>query len=158
MTLILVEPEIPQTTGTIARLCAVTGVRLELVHPLGFSLDDKHLRRAGLDYWPHLDVREHRSPAAFIRERVRAVAEDGARFFYFSRRGPLCYADVAWRADDVLVFGRESSGLDLDALGAPSGAVVRIPMRPGLRSRNLANAASVAVYEAYRQLGFPGLG
>ena len=157
MTIVLVEPEIPQNTGTIARLCAVTGVGLELVHPLGFSLDDKRLRRAGLDYWPHLNVREHTSLAAFIRERDRAVAEEGARFFYFSRRGALRHTDVAWKQDDMLVFGRESSGLDLDALAAPPEAAVRIPMRAGLRSLNLANAASVAVYEAHRQLGFPGL-
>ena len=157
MTIILVQPEIPQNTGTIARLCAVTGARLELVHPLGFATDDKHLRRAGLDYWHAVCLCEHADVNSFLRERERMMREQGARYFCFSRWGRRRHVDIEWRPADCLVFGPESVGLDLEALGVTRADAVRIPMQHGSRSLNLANAASIALYEALRQQGFPGL-
>jgi tRNA (cytidine/uridine-2'-O-)-methyltransferase len=146
---VLIEPEIPPNTGNIIRLCANTSARLHLVHPLGFSMDDRRLRRAGLDYRELAQVREHGSLAAF----VRAVAP--ARTFAVSTHGALCYADLDYRAGDAFVFGPESRGLP-QALLADLGPqrTLRIPMRPGSRSLNLSNAVSVVVFEGWRQLGF----
>ncbi len=147
--IVLVEPEIPQNTGNIARTCAVTGTRLHLVRPLGFSVEDKQLKRAGLDYWHELDITYHD-----CFEDVEA-AYPGARFFLLSTHATKSYADVSYRDGDFLVFGKETAGLGQALLSRRSEDAVRIPMREGLRSLNLSNSAAIVLYEALRQAGFP---
>lgn len=149
--IVLVEPEIPQNTGNIARTCAVTGAALHLVRPLGFSVDERQLRRAGLDYWDKLDVRYYDDFAEVER------ANPGARFFLLSTHANKCYADARYRDGDFLVFGKETAGLAPDLLARRSGDAYRIPMREGLRSLNLSNAVALVLYEALRQNGFGGL-
>lgn len=149
--IVLVEPEIPQNTGNIARTCAVTGAALHLVRPLGFSLDDKSLKRAGLDYWGELNVHLYDSFA----EVERAYPE--ARFFLFSTHASRSYADVRYRDGDFLVYGKETAGLGRALLARRAEDAVRIPMRPGLRSLNLSNSVALSLYEALRQTGFAGL-
>ncbi len=148
---VLVRPEIPPNTGNVIRLCANTGARLHLVEPLGFSIDDKQLRRAGLDYHEFATMRVHRDWDSCM------AALGDARRFAFTRRAQRSYVDVRYREDDVLVFGAETAGLP-DEILAPFSeeSRVRLPMRPGNRSLNLSNAVAVAVYEAWRQLGFAG--
>jgi tRNA (cytidine/uridine-2'-O-)-methyltransferase len=149
--LILYEPEIPPNTGNIIRVCANTGTTLHLVHPLGFTLDDKNLRRAGLDYHEFANLNEHESLAACLntlRER---------RIFPVSTRGTQSYADVSYEPGDVFLLGPETRGLPQQVLdGYPPDQCIRIPMQPKNRSLNLANAAAVIVYEAWRQQGFGG--
>jgi tRNA (cytidine/uridine-2'-O-)-methyltransferase len=150
---VLYQPEIPPNTGNLIRLCANTGFRLHLIEPLGFVLDDKRLRRAGLDYHEWAAVGVHRDWAAFV-ESVRPP-----RVFAVSTRGRTGYHEPAYREGDALVFGPETRGLPqamLDAL--PETRRLRLPMRPDSRSLNLSNAAAVMVFEAWRQLGFPGAG
>lgn len=151
--IVLVEPEIPPNTGNIARLCAATASVLHLVHPLGFSTDEKAVRRAGLDYWHLVDVREHASFA----EVESARAPSAARYLFSGRlagnRAPKNYLDVRFQPGDYLVFGRESAGLSDALLTAYADDVVGIPMPGMVRSLNLANAVSIALYEALRQLG-----
>ncbi|MBE3563510.1 MAG: tRNA (cytidine(34)-2'-O)-methyltransferase [Hydrogenibacillus schlegelii] len=149
--IVLVEPEIPPNTGNVARTCAVTGATLGLVHPLGFSLEDRYLRRAGLDYWPEVRLKEFYS----LDDVYRHYA--GHRFFYFSAYGKIRYTDVRFRPGDVLVFGKETTGLPEDVLRANAERVLRIPMRKTLRSLNLSNAVAIVLYEALRQNGFPDL-
>ena len=151
MDVVLVAPEIATNTGNIIRLCANTGVDLHLVEPLGFSMDDRLLRRAGLDYHEHASVAVHHS-VADCRARLGR-----RRWFAFSTRGPDRYDTVRYRDDDVLVFGAERAGLTGEQFAGlgPTG-VLRIPMRPENRSLNLANAVAIVVYEAWRQRGFPG--
>lgn len=147
MDVVLVEPEIPQNTGSVARLCAATASRLHLVGRLGFSLDDRYLRRAGLDYWPHVDVVVHADWASFLAERRPA------RLHAFSSHGERSYTAIAFREDDALVFGGESRGLP-DDLRAGLAPLWRIPMATAaVRSLNLANAVSIVLYEGLRQLG-----
>jgi tRNA (cytidine/uridine-2'-O-)-methyltransferase len=151
--IVLVHPEIPPNTGNVIRLAANTGARLHLVEPLGFSMDDRQLKRAGLDYHELACVRVHPSWAncrAFLGER---------RLFAFAPRAPMSFNEVSYREDDVLVFGREADGLPPEVLAefAPQ-ALLRLPMRPGNRSLNLSNAVAVAVFEAWRQLGYMGAG
>jgi len=151
--IVLIQPEIPPNTGNIIRLAANTGCALHLVEPLGFSMDDKLLQRAGLDYHEYANVQRHASWQAFLaQERL-----DVSRCFAFTTRGQLRPSDVAWRPGDTLVFGRESAGLDptLRESFAPEQRV-RLPMRAGQRSLNLSNAVAVAVFEAWRQNGFEG--
>jgi tRNA (cytidine/uridine-2'-O-)-methyltransferase len=149
--IVLVEPEIPANTGNIARTCAATGCVLHLVRPLGFSTDDKHLKRAGLDYWHLLDIRYHDS----IQE-VWDEYPDG-RFFYASTKGKRRYTDVQYTEDDFLVFGKETKGLPEWILEKFPDQVIRIPIRPDARSLNLSNSVAIVVFEAFRQVGFPGL-
>ncbi len=150
MHVVLVEPQIAPNTGNIIRLCANTGAELHLVEPLGFDLDDAKLRRGGLDYHEHATTTVHRDLAA-VASRL-----DG-RWFAFSSHGSQPYTEVAYRDDDVLVFGSERFGLGRDRLGDRRfDAVLTIPQRPGMRSLNLGNAVSIVVYEAWRQLGFAG--
>lgn len=149
--IVLVEPEIPQNTGNIARTCAVTGAKLHLVRPLGFSVDDRQLKRAGLDYWDELDVVYHDSFA-----EVEAAYPD-ARFFLLSTHATRGYAQAAYRDGDFLVFGKETAGLGTELLARRSADAVRIPMRAGLRSLNLSNSVALVLYEALRQVGFPGM-
>ncbi|GIW40148.1 MAG: tRNA (cytidine(34)-2'-O)-methyltransferase [Candidatus Binatia bacterium] len=146
--MVLVEPEIPPNTGNVGRLCAATRCRLHLVGPLGFSLDDKHLRRAGLDYWPHVDYRAYRDWTAFESEGGLA----GGRAFFFSARASRSYLEVSYRPGDWLVFGKESSGLPPALLERNRERVFRIPvLTERVRSLNLANAVAIVVYEALRQ-------
>ncbi|MDR3206823.1 MAG: tRNA (cytidine(34)-2'-O)-methyltransferase [Oscillospiraceae bacterium] len=149
--IVLVEPEIPQNTGNISRTCAATGCPLHLVKPLGFSLADKYLKRAGLDYWPLLDLTVYDSFDAFwplCRER---------RFWLLSTKAPRAYTEAAFAPDDFLLFGRETAGLPETLLRAHPDRALRIPMRPGLRSLNLSNSVAIVLFEALRQHGFPGL-
>jgi tRNA (cytidine/uridine-2'-O-)-methyltransferase len=147
---VLYEPEIPPNTGNIIRLCANTGSTLHLVHPLGFDLDDKRLRRAGLDYREFAELRQHANFDDFLQTVTPR------RWFAVSTRGAMRYDQVAYRPGDALVFGPETRGLPqamLDAL--PENRRLRLPMRAGQRSLNLSNAAAVLIYEAWRQQGFP---
>ena len=150
--IVLVEPEIPQNTGNIARTCAVTGAKLHLVRPLGFSVDDKSLKRAGLDYWDELNVVYHDSFA-----EVEAAYPD-ARFFLLSTHATKSYADVRFQDGDFLVFGKETAGLGQALLMRRAEDAIRIPMREGLRSLNLSNSVALVLYEALRQSGFPQMG
>lgn len=149
--IVLVEPEIPQNTGNISRTCAVTGSVLHLVRPLGFSVDDRQLKRAGLDYWQYLDIRYHDS-----FEAVERAFPEG-RFFLCTTRATQIYTDVQFKDGDLLVFGKETAGLSPALLDRRPGDAVRIPMGDGLRSLNLSNSAAIVLYEALRQTGFAGL-
>jgi tRNA (cytidine/uridine-2'-O-)-methyltransferase len=148
---VLFQPEIPPNTGNVIRLCANVGARLHLVEPLGFSMDDKQLRRAGLDY--------HELATVTVHPDWRACAESlaGRRMFAISTRGHVHYAQVRYEAGDVFVFGAETSGLPAAFLGGfEMDRTLRLPMHPGNRSLNLSNAVAVVVFEAWRQAGFAG--
>jgi len=151
--IVLVHPEIPPNTGNVIRLAANTGCALHLIEPLGFSMDDKNLRRAGLDYHEYAPVHVHASWDAFVRD-ARPAAK---RLFAFTTKGSRPFADIAWRAGDWLVFGSETAGLT-EAVRESFGAAqrVRLPMRADQRSLNLSNAVAVAVFEAWRQCGYAG--
>jgi tRNA (cytidine/uridine-2'-O-)-methyltransferase len=151
---VLVQPEIPPNTGNVIRLTANTATTLHLVEPLGFRMDDRELKRAGLDYHEYASVRLHRD---FDACRDTLGREGARRWYAFTTDGPTALYDARFAAGDVLVFGCESSGLphDIRAQFAPD-ARLRIPMRAGVRSLNLSNAVAVAVYEAWRQTGFRG--
>lgn len=148
LNIVLVEPEIPENTGNISRTCSVTGARLHLVRPLGFSVDDKHLKRAGLDYWQYLDITYYDS-----FEEVEAK-NPGARFFLLSTHAKRSYADVEYKDGDFLVFGKETAGLGQKLLTRRSEDAVRIPMLNNRRSLNLSNSVAIVLYEALRQTGF----
>lgn len=148
----LVEAEIPPNTGNVARLCAATGCQLHLVEPLGFRIDDRELKRAGLDYWEHLGVAVHASLAAFLNATAHL------RRWYFSTRATRVYADADFAHGDVLVFGKETKGLPQSLIDADPSHALRIPQRPGsVRSINLSTAAGIATYAALARLEFPGL-
>lgn len=151
--IVLVHPEIPPNTGNIIRLAANTGCELHLIEPLGYSMDDKLLRRAGLDYHESAAVQRHAGWASW-QERSGA---DPTRCFAFTTRATTAHHQVAWRAGDWMVFGSESAGLPADVrAGFDARHQVRLPMRAGQRSLNLSNAVAVAVFEAWRQLDFAG--
>jgi tRNA (cytidine/uridine-2'-O-)-methyltransferase len=151
--IVLVQPEIPPNTGNVIRLAANTGCNLYLIEPLGFSMDDKLLQRAGLDYHEHASVRRHASWSAFID----AAAPDPARLFAFTTRASRVLTSVAWQRGDWLVFGSETAGLPTALRDAFSpDQRLRLPMRAGQRSLNLSNAVAVAVFEAWRQCGYEG--
>lgn len=149
--IVLVEPEIPQNTGNISRTCAVTGSRLHLVRPLGFSVDDRQLKRAGLDYWKDLEI--------FYYDSFEEVERNnpGSRFFLFSTHAEKSYADIEYQDGDFLVFGKETAGLGSRILDSHRDQTARIPMRPNERSLNLSNSAAIVLYEALRQMGFKGM-
>ncbi len=151
MHVVLVNPEIPQNTGNIARTCAATGAALHLIEPLGFSLDDRYLKRAGLDYWHMCRIARHPSWEAFL------AAHSGAALHYATTKAPRDYSGACYGPDDFLVFGRETKGLPEELLAANYDRCVRIPMREGARSLNLSNSVAVVLYEALRQQGFPDL-
>jgi tRNA (cytidine/uridine-2'-O-)-methyltransferase len=144
--LVLVEPEIPPNTGNIARLSLAIGARLHLVGPLGFSLDEKALRRAGMDYWEDCDVRRWES-----LENLKSAAGNAVRFFYFTTKASKIYWDESFRDGDYLVFGRESRGLPESLLKANADYCLKIPMSSNARSLNLATAVGIVAYEAMRQ-------
>lgn len=150
---ILFRPEIPPNTGNVIRLCANTGAALHLIRPLGFALDDARLRRAGLDYHEYATLTEHEDLAGCL------AALGQPRVFAFSTRGRVAHVDAKFRAGDALLFGCETAGLPAEVLEAiPAAQRLRLPMRPHSRSLNLSNTVAVAVYEAWRQLGFEGAG
>jgi tRNA (cytidine/uridine-2'-O-)-methyltransferase len=151
MHIVLVEPEIPPNTGNISRTCAVTGTTLHLVEPLGFSVEEKQLKRAGLDYWEHLSLRMHQSLDDFLSH----VA--GSNIWLLTTKGMVLYTDIRYDPDDYLVFGKETAGLPQALLDKHPRRCVRIPMGPKIRSLNLSNSVAVVLYEALRQQGFPGL-
>ena len=153
--IVLVAPEIPPNTGNAIRLAANTGCALHLIEPLGFSMADKRLQRAGLDYHEYASVRRHASWPEF----VASERPDPARCFAFTTRGSRIFADVAWQRGDWLVFGSETAGLPAPLRDTFDAAQrVRLPMRAGQRSLNLSNAVAVAVFEAWRQCGYDGGG
>ncbi len=151
MNIVLLEPEIPANTGNIGRSCVATGARLHLIRPLGFSLEEKQLRRAGLDYWKDLDLHVYDSFEEF-RGKI-----PGARMFFLTTKAPHCYTDAAFRDEDFLIFGRESAGIPEEILVEHRESCLRIPMVPENRSLNLSNAAAIVLYEALRQQQFAGL-
>jgi tRNA (cytidine/uridine-2'-O-)-methyltransferase len=147
----LYEPEIPPNTGNIIRLCSNTGMQLHLVHPLGFSMDDRQLKRAGLDYHEWASVTEHEDYAAFTHH------VSPARIWAISTKGKRHYDEVQYRDGDVLLFGPETRGLPASILDSvPGETILRVPMQAGSRSLNLANAVAVVAFEAWRQQGFSG--
>jgi tRNA (cytidine/uridine-2'-O-)-methyltransferase len=143
--IVLVEPEIPQNTGTIVRLAAATACPLHLVEPLGFDIDERSIRRAGLDYWQHASVRTYRS-----LEELRSEGE--GRFWLTSKKATRCYTEVDYQPGDYLVFGRETAGLPEELIESEPERAITIPMFGPVRSLNLANAVSIVLYEALRQL------
>lgn len=149
--IVLVEPEIPQNTGNIARTCAVTGAALHIVEPMGFKIDDAKLHRAGLDYWHSLDITYYKDLGDFFEKNP------DANFYCFSSKAPYVYTDVAYSAPVYLMFGKETKGLPEDLLRENYGRCVRIPMLEGQRCLNLSNAAAIGVYEVLRQNSFCGL-
>ena len=151
--IVFVEPEIPPNTGNIARTCAATDSVLHLVKPLGFSLDEKSLRRAGLDYWPYVTLEVHESLEDFMSKY------GNRRLWLATTKGGQRYTDVTYQDEDMILFGRETAGLPKDFIAAHKDQAVRIPMSEStrLRSFNLANSANIILFEALRQLDFPGL-
>lgn len=151
LNIVLLEPEIPQNTGNIARTCAATGASLHLIEPMGFTVTDAKLKRAGLDYWNKLDITYYKNIEDFY-ERTK-----GGEYFYFSTKAPRCYTDIAYLNPCYLIFGKESAGIPETILKKNLSRTVRIPMRESLRSLNLSNSAAIAVYEVLRQRNFEGL-
>ncbi len=152
LNIVLVEPEIPQNAGNIARTAAVTGCRLHMVRPLGFEVSDKYLKRAGLDYWNLVEI--------FYYDSIEEVMDkyyDGHNFWFFSTKAKNIHSEVKYKDGDFLVFGKETKGLPEDLLKKHYGECVRLPMREETRSLNLSNSVCVGVYEALRQLDYIGL-
>lgn len=151
LNIVLVEPEIPQNCGNIARTCAATGCRLHLIRPLGFDISDKAVKRAGLDYWHLVEVRDYENLADFFaKNQVQ-------RMWCLSTKAPRSYAQADFREGDYLFFGKETKGLPEDFLEEHRQQCIRIPMRSEARSLNLSNSVAITVFEALRQLSFPGL-
>ena len=151
LNIVLVEPEIPQNCGNIARTCAATGTRLHLIRPLGFDISDKAVKRAGLDYWHLVEVRDYENLEAFFREN------DVKQMWCLSTKAPKSYAQARFEDGCYLFFGTETKGLPEDFLEAHRDACIKLPMRQEARSLNLSNSVAITVYEALRQLDFPGL-
>lgn len=153
--IVMVEPEIPQNTGNIARTCAATGAKLHLVKPLGFEISDKYLKRAGLDYWDKVDIEEHDSLQDFLEK----YKPEENNMFYASTKATHCYSDVDYRKFDevFILFGKETKGLPEDLLQKYIENTIRIPMRHNLRSLNLSNSVNIILYEVLRQVDFNGL-
>ncbi len=149
--IVLVYPEIPQNTGNIARTCAATGAELHLIEPLGFSLSDKYLKRAGLDYWHLMTYHVYPDLEDFFRKNP------GARSHFATTKAPRSYQEAEFRDGDYLFFGQETRGLPENLLEKVYDRCIRIPMRPEARSLNLSNSVAIVLYEALRQTGFPGL-
>ena len=155
LNIVLVEPEIPQNTGNIARTCAATGCKLHLVHPLGFDVSDKYLKRAGLDYWDKLEIEEHNSLQDFLNKYDNISNS----LFFSTTKGQHCYSDINYIDYDnvFLLFGKETKGLPEDLLEKNLPKTIRIPMKETLRSLNLSNSVSIVAYEVLRQNNFENL-
>ena len=151
LNIVLVEPEIPQNCGNIARTCAATGARLHLIRPLGFDISEKAVRRAGLDYWDKLEIFDYENLADFF------ARNDVTEMWCLSTKAPRSYVEADFQDGDFLFFGKETKGLPEDFLEIHRDSCVRIPMRSEARSLNLSNAVAITVFEALRQLQFPGL-
>ena len=151
MNVVLLEPEIPQNTGNIARTCAATGSALHLIEPMGFTVTDAKLKRAGLDYWNKLDITYYKNIDDFYEKTA------GGSYFYFSTKAPRCYTDTEYPDECYLIFGKESRGIPEEILKKNLDKCVRIPMLENLRSLNLSNSAAIAVYEVLRQRRFADL-
>ncbi len=149
--IVLVEPEIPQNTGNISRTCAATNCSLHMVKPFGFEISDKHLKRAGLDYWQYLDVHYYENLAEFFEKNK------GGNFYFMSTKGDKVYSEVNFKDGDFLIFGKESHGLPEPLLKENYDKTLRIPMYGNLRSLNLSNSVALTLYEALRQNNFEGL-
>lgn len=152
---VLVEPEIPQNTGNIARTCAATGTKLHLVHPLGFEISEKHVKRAGLDYWDKVDIEEHESLNTFLEK----YPPKENNMFFLTTKGQKCYSEVNFSEFDevFILFGKETKGLPEDLLLNNLDTAIRIPMKKDLRSLNLSNSVAIVVYELLRQSNFDSL-
>ena len=151
LNIVLVEPQIPQNTGNIARTCAATGARLHIVKPMGFEIDDKKLKRAGLDYWYLLDITYYENINDFFEKN------SNGEFFYFTTKGKNIYSDVKYPDNAYIVFGREDAGLDEALLHDNPDRCVRLPMIGEARSLNLSNTVAIGTYEVLRQWGYPEL-
>ena len=151
LNVVLVEPEIPQNCGNIARTCAATGSRLHLIRPLGFDISEKAVKRAGLDYWHLVDVRDYENLEDFFSKN------DVAQMWCLSTKAPRSYTEASFSDKCYLFFGKETKGLPEDFLEAHQESCIRLPMRSEARSLNLSNSVAITVYEALRQLDFPGL-
>ena len=151
LNIVLVEPEIPQNCGNIARTCAAVGARLHLIRPLGFDISEKAVRRAGLDYWDKLEVRDYENLADFFAKN------DVRQMWCLSTKAPRCYTQANYSDECYLFFGKETKGLPEDFLEEHRDSCVRIPMRDTIRSLNLSNAVAITVFEALRQMDFPEL-
>ena len=155
LNIVMVEPEIPQNTGNIARTCAAIGAKLHLVYPLGFSISDKYLKRAGLDYWDKLEIEEHTT----LKDFLEKYKPEDHNMFLASTKSQKCYSDVEYsKMDEVFVlFGKETKGLPEDLIEKYIDKAIRIPMRDSLRSLNLSNSVAIIAYEVLRQCDFEGL-
>ena len=151
LNIVLVEPEIPQNTGNIARTCAATGARLHIIEPMGFKIDDKKLKRAGLDYWYLLDITYYKNLDDFFERNA------GGNFYYFSTKADKTYSDIEYPDNSYLFFGKETKGLPEKLLYDNHDTTVRIPMIDDARSLNLSNSVAIGVYEVLRQWNFPAL-
>ena len=151
LNIVLVEPEIPQNCGNIARTCAATGCRLHLIRPLGFDISDKAVKRAGLDYWHQVEVTDYENLEDFF------ARNDVRQMWCLSTKAPRSYTEASYDDGCYLFFGKETKGLPEDFLEAHRESCVRIPMRDGIRSLNLSNSVAITLYEALRQLSFPDL-
>lgn len=151
MHIVLLEPEIPQNAGNIARTCAVTNSTLHLIRPLGFSVDDRYLKRAGLDYWKLLDIRYYDDFQDFRRKNA------DAKLWMATTKACQVYTDVDFAPDDYIMFGKESAGIPEEILMEYAETSIRIPMLEAARSLNLSNSVAIVIYEALRQQGFPGM-
>lgn len=165
--IVMVEPEIPQNTGNVARTCAATGAKLHLVKPLGFEINDKHLKRAGLDYWDKLEIEEHENLEAFLNKygfqnesaALNAGQQIKSNVFLVSTKSQHTYSEIDYTQYDeiFLLFGKETKGLPENLIEPNINQAIRIPMREGLRSLNLSNSVAIVVYEVLRQNQFSGL-
>ena len=155
LNIVLVEPEIPQNTGNIARTCAALGAKLHLVYPLGFSISEKQVKRAGLDYWDKLEIEEHLNFSEFLKK----YQPEETNMFFVTTKGKQVYSDFDYsQMDEIFIlFGKETKGLPEDVLQKYLEKTIRIPMRPDLRSLNLSNSVAIVAYDIFRQSGFDGL-
>ena len=151
MNIVLLEPEIPQNTGNIGRTCCATGTRLHLIEPMGFRINEKSLKRAGMDYWENLDVTIYDSYRDFVEKNP------GAKIWFATTKAPKRYTDVKFSDNDFIMFGKESAGIPEEILVENKENCIRIPINPDIRSLNLANSAAIVLYEALRQNDFAGM-
>lgn len=149
--IVLFEPEIPQNTGNISRTCSITNSKLHIIRPMGFSVNDRYLKRAGLDYWKYLDLHYYENLSDFFEQNK------GGSFYFCSTKAPHCYTDVAFQENDYLIFGKETAGLPENLLKDHLDRCIRIPMQEQTRSLNLSNSVAIILYEALRQTGFASL-